>query len=118
MADHFVFVKLIVQESPDKKALETPGGAEMKSAMGGEKAGLPFYFFLDKDGQKIGDSMSMPGGKNIGHPANAEEIKAFDELLKRTAPRMTSAERAKISDYLTKTIPRPAGSSVPSQTAR
>ena len=58
MADHFVFVKLIVQENADKKALETPGGAEMKSAMGGEKAGLPFYFFLDKDGKKIGDSLN------------------------------------------------------------
>jgi len=107
MADHFVFVTLIVQEVPEKKALETPGGAEMKSAMGGEKAGLPFYFFLDKDGQKIGNSMSMPNGGNIGHPANAEEIKAFVELLKRTAPRMTDAERAQIADYLTKTIPRP-----------
>ena len=105
MADHFVFVKLIVQEVPEKKALETPGGAEMKSTMGGEKAGLPFYFFLDQEGKKLGDSLSMPNGKNIGHPANAEEIKAFDELLKRTAPRMTSAERAKISDYLTKTMP-------------
>ena len=73
--------------------------------IGGANSGLPFYFFLDKEGQKLADSMAMPGGKNIGHPANAEEIKAFEGLLERTAPRMTSGQRAKIADYLTKKIP-------------
>ncbi len=115
MADNYVFVTLTVQESPDKKALENPGAAELMNEMGGEKAGLPFYFFLDKEGKKLADSMAMPGGKNIGHPGNAEEIKAFDELLKQTAPRMTKEQRAKIADYLTKTIP--AGSA-PAQVTR
>lgn len=118
MTDHYVLVTLIVEESPDKKALENPGAAELKSEMGGEKSGLPFYFFLDQEGKKLADSMAMPGGKNIGHPANAEEIKAFDGLLERTAPRMTKEQRAKIADYLTKTMPRPAGGSAPNQAAR
>ena len=48
----------------------------------------------------------MPKGGNIGHPANAEEIKAFIGLLEKTAPRMTSEERLKIAEYLTKTLPK------------
>jgi hypothetical protein len=102
-----VIIELTVQEGPDKKALENPGGAELKAAMGGGRSGLPFYFFLDKEGKKLADSLSMPNGGNIGHPANAEEIKAFDGLLKKVAPRMTAEERARIADYLTKNIPKP-----------
>ena len=107
MADHYVVVSLTVQESAGKKALENPGAAELMKAMGGANSGLPFYFFLDKEGTKLGDSNSLPGGGNIGHPANAEEITAFAGLLERTAPRMTAAQRTQIVDYLTKNIPRP-----------
>jgi thiol:disulfide interchange protein len=105
MADNYVLLELTVQESREKKALENPGAEELMSKMGGTNAGLPFYFFLDKEGKKIGDSLAMPGGKNIGHPANAEEITAFVGLLERTAPRMTGAQRAKIAEYLTKNAP-------------
>ncbi|PYT04158.1 MAG: hypothetical protein DMF60_16160, partial [Acidobacteria bacterium] len=89
----------------EKKALENPGAAEVMKEMGAADAGLPYYFFLDKDGKKIGDSLVMPGGKNIGHPANAEEIKAFAGLLEKSAPRMTSSERAQIVSYLTRNAP-------------
>ena len=102
MADNYVLVSLTVMESPDKKALENPGAEELMREMGGAAAGIPFYFFLDKEGKKIANSMSMPDGGNIGHPANAQEIKAFEGLLERTAPRMTSEQRAEIVDYLTK----------------
>lgn len=103
MADNYVLLELTVLEHDEKKILENPGAEALMNEMGGANAGLPFYFFLDQEGKKLGDSMAMPGGKNIGHPANAEEIKAFAGLLERTAPRMTSAQRAKIVDYLTKT---------------
>ncbi len=106
MSDHYVLLNLTVLESPEKKALENPGAEIVRQEMGGEKAGLPFYFFLDKAGQKLADSLAMPKGGNIGHPANAEEIKAFAGLLERTAPRMTSDERAKIVAYLTQNIPK------------
>ncbi len=110
IADNYVLVRLTVEESPGKKELENPGGAEVKSKMGGTGSGLPFYFFLDKEGKKIADSMALLGGGNIGHPANAEEIKAFEGLLEKTAPRMTGAQRAEITDYLTKNIPKPVSS--------
>src|SRR5436190_400746 len=93
MADNYVLLELVVQETREKKALENPGAAEVMKEMGAADAGLPYYFFLDKDGKKIGDSLVMPGGKNIGHPANAEEIKAFVGLLERTAPLMTAIQR-------------------------
>lgn len=110
MTDNYVLLELTVQESREKKALENPGAEEMMKQMGGDSAGLPFYFFLDADGKKIGDSLVMPGGKNIGHPASPEEIKAFERLLEKSAPRMTSADRAQIVSYLTKHAPvvRPA----------
>lgn len=105
-SDHYVLVSLIVLEAEDKKALENPGAVAVMNEMGGENPGLPYYFFLDQNGKKLADSMAMPNGGNIGHPANVGEIKAFMEVLKKTAPRMTTDERAKIVDYLTKTMPK------------
>ena len=107
-SDHYVLVSLTVQEAPDKKAMETPGADVVQKEMGGEQAGLPFYFFYDQSGKKLADSMAMPKGGNIGHPANPEEIKAFMSVIAKTAPRMTAEERAKIAEYLTKTMPKPA----------
>lgn len=105
MTDNYVLLELTVQESREKKALENPGADALMKEMGAADAGLPYYFFLDKDGKKIGDSLVMPGGKNIGHPANVEEIKAFEQLLEKSAPRMTGAERAQIVSYLTRNAP-------------
>ena len=106
MADNYELLELTVQERREKKALENPGADALMAKMGGAGAGLPYYFFLDKDGKKLGDSLAMPGGENIGYPANAEEIKAFERLLEKSAPRMTSAERAQIVSYLTKNASR------------
>lgn len=102
MTDNYVLLELTVQESREMKALENPGAEALMKEMGGEEAGLPFYFFLDKDGKKICDSLVLPGGANIGHPATAEEIKAFEGLLEKSAPRMTSAQRDQIGAFLTK----------------
>lgn len=101
MTDNFVTVRLTVQESaPDKKPLENPGGAELLKAMG-STGGIPFYFMLDETGKKLGDANGLPDGSNIGHPYTAEEIKAFDGVLAKTAPHMTADQRAQIGRYLT-----------------
>ena len=84
------------------KAQENPGAEAVMNEMGGANSGLPFFFFLDKAGKKIANSNVMPDGGNIGHPATAEEIKAFAGLLERTAPRMSGAQRGLIVDHLTK----------------
>jgi len=102
MADNYVFVTLTVQENGEKKALENPGAEQMMKDMRG--SGLPFYFFLDKDGKKLADSLVLPDHQNLGFPGNAEEIKAFGELLERTAPHMTREQRTMITEYLAKSL--------------
>ena len=106
ISDNFVLVNLTVQESDDKKALENPGAQEIMEKNGAGKVGVPYYLFLDTGGKKIVDSLAMPKGGNIGYPATPEEIKTFEGLLPKAAPRMTAAQRSSISDYLTKHAPK------------
>jgi hypothetical protein len=49
--------------------------------------------------------MAMPNHGNIGYPATSEEIQTFGELIRKTAPRMTTAQHAAILDYLRKNVP-------------
>lgn len=104
--DNYVLVALTVLESDKLKSSENPGAEEMMKELGGEKAGLPFYVFLTKDGTPVANSMAMPKGDNIGYPATAEEIQAFDRLIARTALRLTTEQRARLVDYLKKNAPK------------
>lgn len=99
---YYVLVPMIAQESSSKKALETPGVDSLSKAMG-LKTGLPVFFFLDGEGKKIADSGVMPpDGGNIGHPVTPEEVTAFAELLKKSAPNMSADELGTITGYLSK----------------
>ena len=100
MASNFVIANITVRESDAKKALENPGGEQMLEEWGGEKAGLPFYVFLDDRGHKLADSNAMPDGSNIGFPDNDNETEAFVGLLSRTAPHFDDADRAAVTAYL------------------
>ncbi len=97
--DSFVLVKLVTQEAKDKKALENSGADKLMADWGGGKAGLPFMVFLNGNGEKIADSNRMPGGKNFGCPASPEEVEAFNEILKETAPRITEEQRTRLGNY-------------------
>jgi thiol-disulfide isomerase/thioredoxin len=105
MRDSFVIVPLTVLEAPDKKALETPGGNALIATVGGKNAGLPFFYFLDQQGAKIGDSNIVPAtgsmGSNVGHPDTPQEVAAFVALLARVAPQMTGQDRETIGRFLT-----------------
>ena len=103
---NYVSQELVVMESGAKKVLENPGGGEFMAAMGGAKSGLPFFVFLDNDGRKLADSNVMPKNQNIGCPAAPEEIVAFGELLKKTAPRLSEKDRQTILDEFTKAAPK------------
>lgn len=90
--DNYVTIHLTVEESKDKKDLENPGGSELKTKLMGEKAGLPFWVVLDKDGKLLFDSyMRNKGeakdaaGDNIGCPASDAEVAAFIAILKQTS---------------------------------
>jgi len=71
---------------------------------GGANSGLPFYVFLDGAGKKIGDSNAMPDGTNVGFPGNAKELEVFLGLIDKTAPHLGKVDRAKIVDYLHRTV--------------
>ena len=107
MDKHYVITHLDVLESKEKKeALENPGGAELMKNFGGEQSGLPFFVFLDGTGKKLADSNVMPKDQNIGYPGSAEEIVAFEQLLKKSAVGMSDQERGAIVAYLQKGIKR------------
>lgn len=98
-------VHLDVQENPEQKNLENPGGGDLMTRLGGAKSGLPFYAILSPKGDKLADSNVMPQNQNIGYPGSPEEIKAFLGILEKTAPRLAPADRAKLADHLTKNAP-------------
>jgi len=100
--DNYVITHLTIQERKEKVALENPGAQEMVNAAGANGAGVPVYIFFDSSGDRLATSLAMPDGGNIGHPATPEEIRVFEGLLVKTAPRMTSAQRKEITDYLGK----------------
>jgi len=98
--DNYVITHLTIQEREEKVALENPGAQEMVNQAGGNGSGVPVYIFLDATGKRMATSMAMPDGGNIGHPVTPEEIQAFDGLLAKTAPRMTTEQRKQIANYL------------------
>jgi hypothetical protein len=104
--DNFVLVSLTVQESDDKLHMENPGAQELMDKNGAGNAGIPYCLFLDKNGVKLNDSMAMPKGGNIGYPATPEEIQTFVNLLPKAAPRMTTAQRVAVTEYLTAHAPK------------
>lgn len=105
--DNFVITHLDVLETGEKIAtLENPGGKEVMVKLGGEKSGLPFYAFLDAEGNKLGDSNVMPKNMNIGYPGSAEEIEAFGKLLKMSAKKMDEKQLETILEYLKKNAPK------------
>jgi thiol:disulfide interchange protein len=104
VASQYVVANLTVHEGDGKKALENAGGEVKMNAWGGEKSGLPFYVFLDAAGRKVADSNAMPDRSNIGFPGTPQEVQMFVALIDRTAPKLSSADRSKIVDYLNKTL--------------
>ena len=104
MQKYFVIVPLIALENPPKDVLNTPGAEKLAAEMSGGGAlastGIPYFFMLNGDGVKTGDSNNMPDKTNIGQPVSKVEVESFDRLLQVTAPLMTAAERARIKQFL------------------
>lgn len=110
MHKHFVVVGMTALENPPKDVLNTPGALQLAAEMGGNlerDTGIPYFFMLNDDGQKTGDSKHMPDNSNIGDPESTIEVESFDRLLQVTAPKMTPAERARVKAFLDKAGGRP-----------
>lgn len=96
-------VKVDVQESGDKVALMNEGGGDLMKSLKGEKAGLPFYAFVNPNGKMIVNAMQMKKGEtmgNIGHPMSAEEVTNFMKIVMKAAPKMTKAEFGVLDAWL------------------
>lgn len=105
--DNFVITHLDVLEREDKiESLENPGGKEFMVKLGGQKSGLPFYAFLDAEGNKICDSNVMAKNSNIGYPGSAEEIEAFGKMLKASSTKLDDKQLETILEYFRKNAPR------------
>lgn len=103
MQKYFIVVGMTVLENPPKNVLDTPGGVELAAEMGGNlngDTGVPYFFMLNEEGKRTGDSKHMPDKSNIGYPATKVEVERFDLLLQQTAPRMTADERARVKKFL------------------
>jgi len=80
---NYIITYLTVLESPANKSLENQGASEVLEKYGGEGQGLPYWVILDKNGSMLEDSKDK--GENIGCPAEAFEVDAFIEKLKKTS---------------------------------
>jgi hypothetical protein len=102
-----VIVKLDVMEQGDKKHLENPGGVEVLDQLGGKTAGLPFIGIVDPAGKMLINSNEKEGKTgNVGYPALPNEIGHFIAMLKKSAPRLTDAERSRIQKWLEANAPK------------
>jgi len=96
--DHFVIRYLVVDESKDKKNLENPGAAELRTKYHGDGVGIPFWLVFDKDGKLISDSKIRKEGEgpeqgyNTGCPASEKEVDFFIDLLKKNTMLTESQE--------------------------
>lgn len=81
------------------------GGADKS----GKKMSLPFFAFLDADGNLIVNSVDpmkdKPEEANIGYPANPEQIAWLMTMLKMGVPAMTPEESVTIENWVKKHDP-------------
>ena len=86
----YVVKHLTVDESPEKKNLENPGAAELRTKYKGDKQGIPYWFIIDANGKLLADSRlhSDDGkvtGNNVGCPARPDEVNYFISVIKKTS---------------------------------
>ena len=102
--DNYVIVHMVVKEAKKLKHLENPGAEEFLASFNGDKSGIPFWVILDRKGRLLADSymrdegvgMDEPG-KNVGSPANPDEVDHFIKVLKETS-KMTDDELKLIAE--------------------
>lgn len=94
--ENYVITHLTVNESKDKKHLETPGAYSFLVKYMGKKAGLPFWLIFDKNRGLTGNSFGS-NGKNMGSPSTKKEVTDFKKTLKKTS-NLSNEELAIIGD--------------------
>lgn len=87
---NYVIRHLTVDESDNKKDLENPGAAALRTKYNGDKQGIPYWLILGKNGKLLTDSRLHDNegkvtGNNIGCPAQPDEVNFFIRVLKKTS---------------------------------
>jgi len=112
---YFIPVKLVVQENEKNKDLENRGADDLLQKLGGPD-GLPFSAFLDAHGALIVNSKEPSGaggkGRNIGYPAQPNEVRWFVEMMKKAAPGIALNDLKKIEGWLESAKKQPSPSAV------
>lgn len=89
----FVLAPVIVSESGDKAKLNSPGGVELLTVLGGAKEGIPFFAAIAPDGTVLADSrMTDKAGSNMGCPMTDDEIEAWGRFLRKARPAISAAD--------------------------
>ena len=94
--DNYVIVPIDVQEKGEKRKLETPGGNDILAKYGGEKAGLPYFLFLNSSGDVIVNSFNEKN-ENLGCPSTKEEVQSFITKLNKTS-KLSEDQLTKIAE--------------------
>ena len=81
---NYVITHLTVNESKDKKHLETPGSGSYLAKYNGAKAGLPFWLIFDKNRNLLGNAYGS-NGKNMGCPSTKQEVIDLKKTLKKSS---------------------------------
>ncbi len=84
IAKNYEIAHLTVYESDAKKNLENAGALKLLTDLGGNDKGLPYWFIMDAQGNKLADADHKPG-ENTGCPANETEVNYFIGILKKTS---------------------------------
>jgi thioredoxin-related protein len=82
--DNYVVAALDVQEHGKKEKLENPNGEIWMAKYGGKDAGLPYFVFINSDGEVLENSLNEKN-ENLGCPSTSEEIASFISKLKKTS---------------------------------
>ncbi len=104
----FIIKHLTILENGDMKKTENPGAMEVFDNNGGKGGGIPYFLIFDKTGKIVADSRMRyvkdgPNGqlKNMGCPAQDEEVAAFIGVLKKTS-KITDKEAVAITERFKK----------------
>jgi thioredoxin-related protein len=99
---HFVVAEIAVEEERGKHPeLNTVGGEELRTTLGGKESGVPFIVFLDEKGNPVTNSFrDDKRDQNVGYPVLAEEIDWFMTMLRKTLPSQTAADARAIQTWL------------------
>jgi hypothetical protein len=91
LAREFVIVKLDWDRQPGARDLLKPSN--------GKDAGLPWFAFLDGDGNVLVDSIAPVTG-NVGFPAKDVEYAHFKAMLEKVKKHLTDEDIARLMQTL------------------